>query len=112
MTAGLTGWHLVILLGVVVLLFGARKLPEMARSVGQSARIFKGEINGMAGDNRARTEQPHGRPQTAAEPQAQAAGPTEGLPAAAPKPSQPAPNATHTQGHIGHTRPAAHSLGA
>jgi sec-independent protein translocase protein TatA len=42
--AGLTGWHLVILIAVVVLLFGARRLPEMARAVGQSARIFKHEI--------------------------------------------------------------------
>ena len=42
--AGLTGWHLVILIVVVVLLFGARRLPDMARAVGQSARIFKHEI--------------------------------------------------------------------
>jgi sec-independent protein translocase protein TatA len=42
--AGLTGWHLVILIAVVVLLFGAKRLPDMARAVGQSARIVKGEI--------------------------------------------------------------------
>lgn len=42
--AGLTGWHLVILLVVVVLLFGAQRLPGMARALGQSARIFKGEM--------------------------------------------------------------------
>ena len=42
--AGLTGWHLLILLAVLVLLFGAKRLPDMARAVGQSARIFKGEI--------------------------------------------------------------------
>jgi sec-independent protein translocase protein TatA len=42
--AGLTGWHLVILIAVVVLLFGAKRLPDMARAVGQSARIFKSEI--------------------------------------------------------------------
>lgn len=42
--AGLTGWHLVILIGVVVLLFGAKRLPDMARAVDQSARIFKTEI--------------------------------------------------------------------
>ena len=42
--AGLTGWHLVILIGVVVLLFGAKRLPDMARAIGQSARIFKSEI--------------------------------------------------------------------
>jgi sec-independent protein translocase protein TatA len=42
--AGLTGWHLLILVVVLVLLFGAKRLPDMARAVGQSARIFKGEI--------------------------------------------------------------------
>jgi sec-independent protein translocase protein TatA len=47
--AGLTGWHLVILIGVMVLLFGARRLPDMARAVGQSARIFKHEIKHDAG---------------------------------------------------------------
>lgn len=42
--AGLTGWHLVILIVVVLLLFAAKRLPDMARAVGQSARIFKHEI--------------------------------------------------------------------
>lgn len=46
--AGLTGWHLVILIGVVLLLFGAKRLPDMARAVGQSARIFKHEIKERA----------------------------------------------------------------
>jgi sec-independent protein translocase protein TatA len=32
--AGLSAWHLVILLVVVVLLFGAKRLPDMARAVG------------------------------------------------------------------------------
>lgn len=49
--AGLTGWHLLILLAVVVLLFGAKRLPDMARAVGQSARILKGEMNGTAADD-------------------------------------------------------------
>ncbi|MCW0216540.1 MAG: Sec-independent protein translocase subunit TatA [Pseudonocardia sp.] len=43
----LGGWEIVILVGVVVLLFGAKRLPTMARSVGQSARIFKGEMRGL-----------------------------------------------------------------
>lgn len=41
---GLSGWHLLILLVVLVLLFGSKRLPDMARAVGQSARIFKGEL--------------------------------------------------------------------
>ncbi|PPF79345.1 Sec-independent protein translocase TatA [Subtercola sp. Z020] len=44
MLQNLTGWHAVILLAVVLLFFGASKLPNLARSVGQSARIFKSEV--------------------------------------------------------------------
>ncbi len=42
--AGLTGWHALIVLAVILLLFGAAKLPALAKSVGQSAKIFKNEI--------------------------------------------------------------------
>ena len=41
---GLSVWHLLILLIVVVVLFGAKRLPDMALAVGQSVRIFKGEM--------------------------------------------------------------------
>lgn len=44
------GWELVLLLGVLVLLFGASKLPNAARSIGQSMRIFKAETKGMRSD--------------------------------------------------------------
>lgn len=40
----LSGWHLLIVLAVVLLLFGAPKLPGLARSIGQSMRIFRSEI--------------------------------------------------------------------
>ncbi len=43
MFANLTGWHLLIVLAVVVLLFGATKLPALSRSLGQSMRIFRQE---------------------------------------------------------------------
>ena len=46
----LGGWELIILLGVLVLVFGAKKLPDMARSIGQSARVFKGEMKGLKAD--------------------------------------------------------------
>lgn len=42
------GWpHLLIILAVILLLFGAAKLPALAKSVGQSARVFKGEMKAM-----------------------------------------------------------------
>ena len=44
MLGNLTGWHFLIILAIVLLLFGATKLPALARSVGQSAKIFKKEI--------------------------------------------------------------------
>ncbi|MFH8252769.1 twin-arginine translocase TatA/TatE family subunit [Microbacterium sp. B2969] len=44
MFANLNGWHLLILLAVILLLFGAARLPSLAKSVGQSARILRGEI--------------------------------------------------------------------
>jgi sec-independent protein translocase protein TatA len=40
----LSGWHAIIILVVILLLFGAAKLPALARSVGQSMKIFKSEI--------------------------------------------------------------------
>lgn len=41
---GLSPWHLAIAAGVFVLLFGSKKLPDAARSMGRSLRIFKSEI--------------------------------------------------------------------
>ena len=38
-------WHLVILVVVVAVLFGAKRLPDSARSIGQSLRIFRSEMN-------------------------------------------------------------------
>ena len=37
-------WHLVVLLLVILLLFGANRLPDLARSVGRSMKIFKSEV--------------------------------------------------------------------
>jgi sec-independent protein translocase protein TatA len=44
MLGNLTGWHLLIVVFLVLLLFGAPKLPALAKSVGQSMKIFKNEI--------------------------------------------------------------------
>ena len=35
------GWELVLILAVVLILFGAKKLPELARGLGQGIREFK-----------------------------------------------------------------------
>lgn len=44
MFANLNGWHAVIIVAVILLLFGAPKIPQLARSIGQSMRILKTEI--------------------------------------------------------------------
>ncbi|MFT4258379.1 twin-arginine translocase TatA/TatE family subunit [Microbacterium sp.] len=43
MLQNLTGWHALIILAIVVLIFGAAKLPALAKSVGQSMRILRAE---------------------------------------------------------------------
>jgi sec-independent protein translocase protein TatA len=40
-------WHLIIVLVLLVLLFGAKRLPDAARSVGKSMKIFKAETKSM-----------------------------------------------------------------
>jgi sec-independent protein translocase protein TatA len=49
-------WHWVVLAILVVLLFGYKKLPDAARSLGRSLRIFKTEIKGMTDDDKARAK--------------------------------------------------------
>ncbi|GHF89649.1 hypothetical protein GCM10018790_78690 [Kitasatospora xanthocidica] len=79
---GLEPWHLLIMVAVLVLLFGSKKLPEMARGLGKSMRILKSETAAM------REESAGG---AAAEP---AAGPAVQPPAGAPSPAHPATQAT------------------
>jgi sec-independent protein translocase protein TatA len=38
---GLGGWEVVLILAVVLVLFGAKKLPELAKGLGQGIREFK-----------------------------------------------------------------------
>src|SRR5438445_13148139 len=49
-------WHWVVLAIVVIALFGYKKMPDAARSLGRSLRIFKTEIKGMTEDDKARAK--------------------------------------------------------
>jgi sec-independent protein translocase protein TatA len=42
--------EIILILVVIILLFGAKKLPDMARSLGKSARILKSEAKAMKSD--------------------------------------------------------------
>lgn len=53
MLGNLTGIHLLVILGIVILLFGATKLPALAKGLGQSLTIFRREV---------RDTEPHGTP--------------------------------------------------
>jgi sec-independent protein translocase protein TatA len=44
MLNGLQPWHVIILVVVIIVVFGSRKLPDAARSLGKSMRIFKSEM--------------------------------------------------------------------
>ena len=48
MLQNLGGVHLLVIVFIVLLLFGAPKLPGLARSLGQSMRILKKEVGGEA----------------------------------------------------------------
>ncbi|QIM17998.1 twin-arginine translocase TatA/TatE family subunit [Leucobacter coleopterorum] len=45
MLQNLGGWHLLVIVFIVLLLFGAPKLPGLAKSLGQSMRILKKEVS-------------------------------------------------------------------
>jgi sec-independent protein translocase protein TatA len=47
----LDGPHLLIILLVILVLFGGKKLPEAARGLGRSMRIFKSEVKEMRDDD-------------------------------------------------------------
>ncbi|WP_448629426.1 Sec-independent protein translocase subunit TatA [Cellulomonas soli] len=45
-------WHIIVLLVVIILLFGANRLPDLARSLGQSLKIFKAEVKDLTADDK------------------------------------------------------------
>ena len=46
------GWELILVLLVVLVVFGSKRLPDSARSLGRSLRIFKAETKGLREDGR------------------------------------------------------------
>jgi sec-independent protein translocase protein TatA len=48
--------EIILILAVLVLLFGAKKLPDLARGSGRALRIFKTETKGLGDDEDGKTE--------------------------------------------------------
>ncbi len=59
--AGLGPTELLIIVGVIVLLFGASKLPDLARGSGRALRIFKAETKGLMDDDNDEAKSPRQR---------------------------------------------------
>lgn len=74
--------HLLILLIVLVLLFGSAKLPKLAKSLGESARIFKKEAQKLQTEDGADAAQ--GGPAQSAPAQQVQSPPAQQLPAPVP----------------------------
>ncbi|MET8059938.1 Sec-independent protein translocase subunit TatA [Streptomyces microflavus] len=53
MIGNLKPLEIILIIAVILLLFGAKKLPDMARSLGKSARILKSEAKAMKKDDAA-----------------------------------------------------------
>ena len=51
MSGALKPWHIIVFVVVLVLLFGAKRLPDAARSLGRSLRIIKAETKGLVDDD-------------------------------------------------------------
>ncbi|MDN5899371.1 MAG: Sec-independent protein translocase subunit TatA [Brachybacterium sp.] len=50
-------WAIVLLIVLVILLFGANKLPGLARNMGKSMRIFKSEVEELRGEDKAPSDE-------------------------------------------------------
>src|SRR5262245_19650434 len=87
MPGGLSIWELLIVFAVLLLLFGAKRLPEMGKSLGHGMREFKDAVTGTKVDD----ERPQVPQQTTAP------APTPAPPAAAPAqpPAQPPADTEH-----------------
>ncbi|MDN5767784.1 MAG: Sec-independent protein translocase subunit TatA [Humibacillus sp.] len=56
MLRNLSPAHVMIVVVVLVVLFGWKRLPDMARSLGRSARVFKSEVEEMKKDGKGSSE--------------------------------------------------------
>jgi sec-independent protein translocase protein TatA len=105
--------ELIIIALVILALFGYRKLPDAARAIGRSMRIFKAETKGLREEpaprhldakaeaeyvrDQAEAPRPTSQPPPAPQPPSQPAPPAAAAPGQATAPAQPAPPAAAAQ---------------
>ncbi len=91
--------HIAFLVVILLLIFGAKRLPEIGRSLGSGMREFKQSVTGESGSQHTALppsqQQPPAPAQTAQPAQAPVAQPAP--PAAAPPPPAPAQPVEHQQ---------------
>jgi sec-independent protein translocase protein TatA len=75
----LSTWHVVAILAVVLLLFGGKKLPELARGLAKGLRIFRDELHGTQKDVEDAVQPPpqDAQPPQPPQPPAQSSAPSQ-----------------------------------
>ncbi|MCF4006657.1 Sec-independent protein translocase subunit TatA [Corynebacterium uropygiale] len=94
-------WEIALIILLVIVLFGAKRLPDAARSLGRSMRIFKSEVKEMGRDDErdeAQRAQQAQQTQQALPPQQPATPQQQGFSAQA-QPQQPPQAAPQQQPH-------------
>ncbi|MEC3956158.1 Sec-independent protein translocase subunit TatA [Nocardia sp. CDC153] len=88
MTGAISPWHLLIVVLIFLLFFGSKRMPDAARSLGRSMRIFKTEVSQMQAEGKTGEAAPEAQAQPA-----QPVTPPAQLPPAQPvQPPAPQPN--------------------
>ena len=88
------GFEWLLILFIILLLFGAKRLPDMARGLGRSMRILKAETRGLAEDDAEHAQQPAVADRPAESSAEQAAAPQSPAQQSAAPQSDTAPRAT------------------
>ncbi|MGY4101111.1 Sec-independent protein translocase subunit TatA [Nocardia sp. R16R-3T] len=78
-------WHWLIIAAVFVMFFGAKRMPDAARSLGRSLRIFKSEVSQMQNESSAQASAAPAQQPAAELPPASAVQPRVAQPQAEPQ---------------------------
>lgn len=88
---GLQPSHIIILLLVIILIFGASKLPDIASNIGKSLKVFKKEVKELRDDDDGNQADTSSYTATGGQPPQGTKTPYPGGPAAGPTPPEQPP---------------------